>query len=403
MMPTGAERPLRICFPFIGNNVGGSHISTLLLVKNLDPEEVEPIIVLHEEGQLSSYLRQQNLDYCPLHIRDYFVPPYRSARNILKLIRHTLRIASFLRHSKIDIVHANDARIHFGWTLATKLARAKLIWHQRTATFGRSRVKLWCALQADKVICISRFTASTLPDRLLPLADIVADPFEVCESTTSREQCRSILVNELGIAADTQIVGFFGNLVEQKRPQVFLRAAAGIATHHDGQVAFVLFGAERSGSSLTLNNLAKELGIGEQVHFMGFRTPVEPWIAGCDVLVAPAVREGLGRSVIEAMLLGTPVVAADNGGHKEIVTNGETGYLVETDNADAFAAAVCRLLQDPALAANIAARAKSKALCDYSVEHHVSEMMNVFRESLGKSNPAPSPAGPDGSISVGSR
>ena len=79
---------------------------------------------------------------------------------------------------------------------------------------------------------------------------------------------------------------------------------------------------------------------------MGFRYPPEPWIAACDVLLVPAVEEPFGRSLIEAMLLGTPLIAADSGGNPEIIRHGETGYLVPPDDPDAFAERTLALLED---------------------------------------------------------
>ena len=70
-----------------------------------------------------------------------------------------------------------------------------------------------------------------------------------------------------------------------------------------------------------------EHGLASQCVLMGPRFPIEPWIMGCDMLVAPAVNETFGRTLVEAMLCGTPVVAADDGGHKEIIRHGETGTV----------------------------------------------------------------------------
>ena len=73
-----------------------------------------------------------------------------------------------------------------------------------------------------------------------------------------------------------------------------------------------------------------------QCRLMGPRFPIEQWMMGLDALVVPAVRETFGRTLVEAMLCGTPVVAADDGGHREIIRHGETGFLVQPDNPEAF-------------------------------------------------------------------
>lgn len=379
---TQGKRPLRVCYPFIGNNVGGSHISTLMLVRQLDRRLVEPVVVLHEAGPLADYVREQGLAYELIDIPAFFKPPYWSARNILALIRKSATITRFIRHREIDIVHANDVRIHFGWTLAVRLAGAKLVWHQRTGSFGRSTVKLLLAQLSHKVVCISRYTASTLPNSLGRLIRTVANPFETGYATIDRSTARDGILRRLALPRETLIIGFFGNLVQQKRPFVFLRAAAEIAKSHAGPLAFLLFGAERNNAIAELTAVAGELGIAGQVHFMGFQTPVEPWMAGCDLIMAPGIGEGLGRTLVEAMIVGTPVVASDSGGHRDVITDGRNGLLARADDPKAFAAACGRLLSDRDFAARLASQAKQEAVKNYSIEHHVREMTEIYVECL---------------------
>lgn len=376
------RRPLRVCYPFIGNNVGGSHISTLMLVRQLDRGRVEPVVVLHEAGPLADYVREQGLTYELIDIPAFFKPPYWSLRNILSLIRKTATIARFIRHHDIDLVHANDVRIHFGWTLAIRLAGAKLVWHQRTGSFGRSTIKLLLALLSHKVVCISRYTASTLPRSLGRLIRIIANPFETGYATVDRGAEREKIRRQLALPQETQIIGFFGNLVQQKRPFIFLRAAAEIAKSHSGPFAFLLFGAERNNAIAELTAMAGELGIEGQLYFMGFQTPVEPWMAGCDLIIAPGIGEGLGRTLVEAMIVGTPVVAADSGGHRDVITDGQNGLLARADDPEAFAAASGRLLSDRDLAARLACRAKQEAVENYSIKHHVREMTEIYAGCL---------------------
>jgi glycosyltransferase involved in cell wall biosynthesis len=380
---TPSRRRIRVCFPFVGDNVGGSHISALLLAAHLDHSRFEPIVVLHEEGLLPAYLRQQGLSYELVDMPRYMAPPYDSLRNLFAFAAQTWRIARFLRKRGIDIVHANDVRIQLGWTLATKLAQARLIWHQRQGEFGKSSLKKFLASLADEMICISDYTASTLPQRLKSRARIAANPFDTSFAETDRQAARSWVIHQFGVTPETRVVGFFGSLVERKRADVFLRAAAEIKEKLGQPAVFLVFGKEHDNANDRLTRLAAELGVIDDMRLMGFRSPIEPWIAGCDLVVAPAVREGLGRNLVEAMIVGTPVVASDTGGHKEILRDGETGFLVTPDDPTAFAAAACRLLLDPDLTSRIAERAKTDAVSRFSIAHHVEEMSEIFRACPG--------------------
>ena len=113
---------------------------------------------------------------------------------------------------------------------------------------------------------------------------------------------------------------------------------------------------------------------------MGARRPIEPWIAGCDILVAPGVNEGLGRTVIEANLCGTPVIAAADGGHLEIVSHGKTGLLVTPDDPSAFAEAVMLLAENPDYAADLAEAACRSAAERFSLKSHIETMLQLYAE-----------------------
>jgi len=374
--------PLRVCYPFVGNNVGGSHISTTMLIEHLNRRLVEPCVVLHEEGKLSDYLGSRGMDFELLQVMEFFKPPYWSLRNFASLLTQTWRISRFLKRRRIDVVHANDVRIHFGWTLASRLAGVPLVWHQRTGGFGRSLVKEGLALTAHQIVCISHYTAATLPRRLAKLTRVVANPFDVSFATEDRAARRRDVIDELALPRETRLVGFFGNLVAQKRPKIFLRTAALLDGEVNVPCVYLLFGAERDGAISSLTSLAEELGIGQRVHFMGFRTPIEPWMAACDLMIAPGVGEGLGRSLVEAMIVGTPVVAANSGGHKEVITPGESGFLATPDNPADFASKAIALLSDRPMARTIAVRAQAAAVQRYSIESHVEAMTEIYRQAL---------------------
>jgi glycosyltransferase involved in cell wall biosynthesis len=79
------------------------------------------------------------------------------------------------------------------------------------------------------------------------------------------------------------------------------------------------------------------------------------------------------------MLVGTPVVASDSGGHPEVLENGATGILVPADNVDAFVGAVASLLRDPPGARVMVAQAEQRARARFSVVRHASQMLSVYR------------------------
>lgn len=137
---------------------------------------------------------------------------------------------------------------------------------------------------------------------------------------------------------------------------------------------------------------AQSLGITDRLRLMGFRYPSAPLMAGCDIHAVPAVNEPFGRSLIEAMLLGTPVVAAASGGNLEAIRHGVNGLLSAADDPAAMARAIIELLDSPGRSASIAATALEAAAERYGADRHVSQISAIYQSLLtGKTRQAGRP------------
>jgi glycosyltransferase involved in cell wall biosynthesis len=93
--------------------------------------------------------------------------------------------------------------------------------------------------------------------------------------------------------------------------------------------------------------------------------------------------EPFGRVILEAMLLGKPVIGAAAGGVPELITDGETGFLVPPGDADALADRLTILLCDEALRRAIGERARAWARTRFSLARHVAEMTDLYHEVKG--------------------
>jgi glycosyltransferase involved in cell wall biosynthesis len=119
------------------------------------------------------------------------------------------------------------------------------------------------------------------------------------------------------------------------------------------------------------------------VHFLGHRDDVPEILAALDVLVhVPSAPEPFGRVVAEAMAVGKPVVAARAGGLPEIVEHEVTGLLVPPGDPSACAAAVLRLLADPALRARLGTAGRRRAEERFDPAAHAERVVAAYREVL---------------------
>ena len=381
----GSGRPAVVCFPFVGDLVGGSHRSAAKLIQNLDRQRYQPMVVLHRAGgDVAALFRAEGIAVESAPSESALEGGSIGAAATF-VVTQTLRFARFLRARGVRIVHTNDGGTHATWALPTRLAGAKLLWHHRKDP-GAKGLRYLAPLAAHRVVSVSRFAAPRPgPFSAARKCTIVHSPFDSAAAPIDRAAARRPLVEELRFPPGTLVVGFFGNLVARKRPLVFVDAIAEIRARAPGlPVAGLIFGHDQEGLAAAVRDRAAARGIADCVRLMGFRYPPEPWIAACDVHLVPAVDEPFGRTLIEAMLLGTLVVAAASGGNIEAIRDGATGYLAPPDDAAAFAEKILRLGTDPERRRAIADAARRDAQARFGLRQHAEAIMAVYDVLLSR-------------------
>jgi glycosyltransferase involved in cell wall biosynthesis len=124
------------------------------------------------------------------------------------------------------------------------------------------------------------------------------------------------------------------------------------------------------------------LALSDRVSFAGFRTDLPKILPCLDLLVHPALMEGLGISLLQAAGAGVPIVAVAAGGMPEIVRDGVNGLLVPPADSQVLAAAIKRLLAEPELRHRFGAAGRELVQQEFSVEHMVAGNLQVYRELL---------------------
>jgi glycosyltransferase involved in cell wall biosynthesis len=103
-----------------------------------------------------------------------------------------------------------------------------------------------------------------------------------------------------------------------------------------------------------------------------------------DVLAHPSIEEPFGLAVVEAMASERPVVAIDGGGIPEIIRNGQDGLLVQAEQPPAMAEAITRILDSPALAAQLGRAGRQRVLAAFTPEMQATAMLNVYAQVLAR-------------------
>ncbi|MFK4870791.1 glycosyltransferase family 4 protein [Novosphingobium sp. ZW T3_23] len=378
-----STRALRICFPFAGDELGGSHVSARGLMEGLDPARYRLLVVPEvPEGTIAEFFSAFAQGGDPARPSRSFVPGARfGIGKVLRTLAGVPRRARFLRENAIDVVHSNDGRSHASWALAARLARARLVWHHRGDPDARG-LRFVAPLLASRIFTVSRFSLPQGSGKAARAAQVVYSPFDTTV-TADWAKMRRTLVEELGCAEDAVICGWFGNFVQRKRPLEFVDAVERLGALLDKPVVGLMFGDPRNtevGDALP-QRIARVSG-NARVHMMGYRSPGHEWLAGCDLLLVPAAREPLGRTLVEAMLVGTPVIATDSGGNPEALEGG-CGVLCPLDDPLAMARAAADLLADPERIEEMRTRAKEAARRRFSRENHIRQVTATYDELAG--------------------
>ena len=177
-------------------------------------------------------------------------------------------------------------------------------------------------------------------------------------------------------------IGIIGRLVEQKGVDLFIEVAENLISRRD-DVGFVIVGD--GPLRVELEHVVNAKNIAGKVIFAGYRSDGIAWMKRFDVFLFTSKFEPFGLVITEAMAAGVPVVAAHRrGAVPEIVENGQTGLVVEGDQASILAECVTKVLDDPDLREHIVANAKQMVALRFSIAANADAIAAVYENCVGR-------------------
>jgi glycosyltransferase involved in cell wall biosynthesis len=368
----------KVLFPFVGDSVGGSHLAALALIRRLDRGRVEPVVVLDRDGPLARKCDAERVAYAIAPFGALAGTNANVAAVMVARIVAAPNVASLLKRERIDIVHTSDLRCHLTWGPTARLLGCKWVWHLHQLLSGSA---LWAApgALASRILAVSPQAAASVPAFVSAKTTVLPNGFQF-GSSPDRGAAKSALAREIQIEPDRPIVAYVGNMTRQKRPLVFAEAARRVAKAAATAPCFVLVGDDRGGERGAVEASFAEAGLSAQARFLGYRDSVPDLLAAADILAAPGVGDSFGRTLVEALSVGTPVVASRSGGHSFIITHGETGLLVEPDDSESLAQGLLTLLTDKALARGLAKSGEHDVRTRFDAGAVTGEVMKIYDE-----------------------
>jgi glycosyltransferase involved in cell wall biosynthesis len=194
---------------------------------------------------------------------------------------------------------------------------------------------------------------------------------EVISNFTNTERVAPVDRKVLDTPADVPLICSIGRFVARKGFDVLIRAIAKMDRAH---LWIVGDGPEAD----NLHALAKDLGVEGRVRFAGWKTDPRSYVAAADVFAMASSHEPLGNVILEAWAQQRPVVSTRSEGPRWFMRDGENGLLVEIDDADGFADAFTKILNDAAVAKKLIAGGQHSLLGQFSEEAVAGAYLKLF-------------------------
>jgi glycosyltransferase involved in cell wall biosynthesis len=307
-----------------------------------------------------------------------------SRKQLPGLLLRTLKVAS-----KADVViGANEGRATFLAWCAAKLLRKPLIaWlHSNWEEFGkvvswRQRLALRVYTQANAVVSVSEGAAQAFR-RLHPIAP---ERMHVIHNGLSGDTIRRLSQEPLPAMHASLFAGpvvlTVGRLSPEKNQALLIKAHKALCER--GIIhQLVLLGDGPLREELPA--LARNLGVADTVHFLGFHQNPYPYLRRATVFALSSNFEGFAIVIAEALVCGTPVVSVDcPSGPAEILDHGRYGELVPPGDAEALADGLGRLLTNPARREELAKLAKERSTI-FEMDRTVSQWKRLIEEVAGQ-------------------
>ncbi len=306
----------------------------------------------------------------------------------------------YLCKEKFDIVHTHTLKPEILGQIAAKLARIPIIINTiHGFNFSQGKISLrqrfFLFLQriagycSDLIFSISASVTNIAinkkvarPEQIRYLGrDINTDRFD--PKKFSKEDILN-KKKELGIDRNKKIIGIVARLVEDKGFYELFEALPMILKEIPNSLLIIIGPEEPEKKNRISPKIAKDLGISENILFLGERSDVNEIYPLMDVFVLPTHREGLGAVTLEASAMEIPVVVSNIGGCPETVENNKTGILIPLKDVGELAKAIIYILKNPDKAKRMGKNGRKKVLKEFNKEIVFGRMKREYQRLINQ-------------------
>jgi glycosyltransferase involved in cell wall biosynthesis len=377
--------------------VSGGEKSLLEILRAL-PGEVCPRVAC-PEGPLARAVVELGVERVELPGTDVSLKlhPWHASQAAGWMTRGALALRGIAREHDASVIHANSIRAGLLTALASRLGGPPSVVHvrDRLPSSRVSTLTLRTIGMADAVIANSHYTASSLTEAgVTGPVRVLSNPVDLERFDPAKIDRRSVRA-ALGLLESDFVATVLAQITPWKGQEDAVRALAEVRGRHP-RAKLLLVGSAKFVSKATrydnrayleqLHRAVVELGLEDNVQFLGERDDAPEILRATDVLLVPSWEEPFGRSVIEAMAMRVPVIATNVGGPAEVIANGEDGLLVAPRRPKEWAGAICELIESTALRDRLAENGGRRSRA-FAAELHAEALMRVYAAVIAERAP----------------
>ena len=360
-----------------GSAIGGGENRLLDLVKNLDRNSYNPIIVCPDSGEFSHILEKLGIPVYICHL-----PGWRKAVSYPFRFLAASRLSKIARKHHIHLVHTSDLWLnYYAWRVGKSLG-IPAISHVRNV-LKPEHVQKHLFHKLHRIIAISRRTKEPLVLGGIPSENIEAIYNGIDLAKFSMDSTNGSNVLRRDYPLNGHLVGLIGRFEPFKRQREFVHVIAEVLrTRQD--VSFLIVGEPADGQSAYFREVQKDVekyGVAENVVFTGYRRDMPEVLASLDLLVTLSA----GGVVIEAMASGLPVIGTDLGSASETIDNGVTGMLLPQNDIHAVSEAIVHLLDDRQMRDEMGKAGRKRVEKLFDIRKNIKLVEAVYEDLLKKS------------------
>jgi len=301
-----------------------------------------------------------------------------------------IKLSFFLRREKVDLINAHGYPDHFLCAVARKMTGVRALVrtkHNHVPLKGGALSRYLYGTLTSRIVAISEHIREVMIESGLKPDQVTTIRTAINLSQFVPREKNQHLLRELNFPAGCAIIGIVARLTERKGFKNLFEAVKLLVDEGRTLKCLVVGGGASTEKIAALKNHAASLGISEHILLTGRRGDIPDILSLLDVFILPSLAEGLGRSLLEAMAAGKPIVATTVGGIPEAIEDGKSGLLVKPDDSRALAHAIGLLLDNPEKAQELGRASRKRAELLFDETKMIDRICSLYEELITNSKP----------------